>query len=272
LTHCAAGKGKEVRTELMDKEKEKKLSEMEIHAAAGAVTGALTGLSKGDEEAKTHRGSYSSAPAKAQFPSSDDSGYVSTADRLGSLMGSRPQYSSRYEGQLSDLYDSIANRDPFDYNASDDPLYLQYRDRYSMDGQLAMRDSMGQAAALTGGYGSSYSQAAGQQQYNEYMRGLTDMLPELYKQAYAEYQDEGDWLMRQYGLLDGREQSDYERYRDSVSDWKDQQDLDLKLRDQAYDRLLYLMQNSRYMPSDKQLEDAGLTRKQAEELYRSLYL
>ena len=101
-------------------------------------------------------------------------------------------YSSPYDQQLQDLYKSITERKPFEYNASDDAMYQQYKDRYMQLGQEAMRDTMGQAAALTGGYGSSYGQAVGQQQYDQYMLGLNDKASELYAQAYQRYKDEGD--------------------------------------------------------------------------------
>lgn len=247
----------------------KKLEQMGTHAAVGAVSAALP-FPKEEEEKTKGGGGYGSAYAPAPLPSPDDS-YLSSAERLQQLTGAMPDYDSRYGSQMDSLYNRIYDREPFSYSAEADPLYQQYREQYDMAGRRSMRDSMGQASALTGGYASSYSQAVGQQQYNEYMRSLTQMLPELYSQAYNRYQDEGDWLLSQYGLLESRENSDYGRYRDSVSDWKDSRDYNLRLRDQAYDRVLYMIQNSAYMPGDKMLEEAGLTRAQAEALYRSFH-
>ena len=40
---------------------------------------------------------------------------------------------------------------------------------------------MGQAAALTGGYGSSYAQAVGQQSFDETMRGLGDLSYQMWR-------------------------------------------------------------------------------------------
>jgi len=251
-----------------EKEKDKTLPGIQIHAAAGAVTG----MRRGDDEDEKgggggSGGSKGSAPFS--FSPAHDRDYISIDDTLAGY--GLPEYDSPYAEELKRLYGLISDRDPFSYSAEADPLYLQYRDKYSMDGELAMRDTMGQAASLTGGYGSSYSQAAGQQQYGEYMRSLNDMLPELYKQAYREYQDEGDWLMRQYGLTDSAEQRDYSRYRDSVGDIRDERDLELQLQDRAYDRLMYMMQSGPYLPSEEELLDAGLTPRQAEELYRNMY-
>ena len=68
-----------------------------------------------------------------------------------------------------------------------DALYQQYRDLYTQQGQMAMMDTMGQAAAMTGGYGNSYAQTAGQQMYNQYLGKLNEVVPELYQQAYNRY-------------------------------------------------------------------------------------
>ena len=84
-------------------------------------------------------------------------------------------YDSKYDEQLADLYNQITQRKPFEYSTDDDMLYQQYLQKYTQQGQQAMRDTMGQAAALTGGYGSSYGQAVGQQTYDAYLRQLNDI-------------------------------------------------------------------------------------------------
>lgn len=73
----------------------------------------------------------------------------------------RPEYQDSYSQQLKDLYDKIMGREKFQYDAANDPLYQQYRQMYVQQGRQAMADTMGQAAGLTGGYGSTYSQAGG---------------------------------------------------------------------------------------------------------------
>lgn len=70
-------------------------------------------------------------------------------------------------------------------------MYRQYREQYQSAGRLAMENTMGAAAALTGGYGSSYSQQAGQQAYNAYLQKLNEVVPELYAQARSQYDREG---------------------------------------------------------------------------------
>lgn len=128
-------------------------------------------------------------------------------------------YQSRWDDELTSLYDQIRNRKKFSYDMGTDPLYLQYREQYQRLGRLAMQDTMGQAAALTGGYGSTYGEQVGQQAYNAYLQNLNDIVPQLQQQAYQRYQDEGTDLYSQYSLVKGREDTDYGRYRDTVSDY-----------------------------------------------------
>lgn len=142
-------------------------------------------------------------------------------DYLQSVINSRPgEYQSRYADQLQGMLDQIMNRQPFQYDANADPLFQIYKDQYIMGGKRAMQDTMGAAAALTGGYGNSYAQTVGQQQYNQYMENLMGIIPELSEMAYGRYQDEGDALERNYNLLNQLENQDYGRYRDIFGDWQ----------------------------------------------------
>ena len=139
---------------------------------------------------------------------------------LAGVQGSKPgSYTSRWGAELDSLYDKIVNRDKFKYDVYDDPMYQQYKMQYQNLGRTAMMDTMGQAAALTGGYGSSYGQSVGQQTYDAYLQSLNEVVPELYGQAYQQYRDEGTDMLNQWGLLNDREQQDYTKYRDTVSDY-----------------------------------------------------
>ena len=122
------------------------------------------------------------------------------------------------DGELKRLYTAITGRPGFSYAPSSDPMYRSYADRYIQNGRLAMRDTMGQAAALTGGYGSSYAQSVGQQQYNEYLRSLGEVLPELYGLAWQRYSAEGEQLQNAYDLAWQRRENEYQRGRDALSD------------------------------------------------------
>ena len=146
-------------------------------------------------------------------------------EALSQQESARPgAYSSQWQSRLESTLEKILNRKEFRYDMNADALYNQYRDRYLRQGRLAMEDTLGQAAALTGGYGSSYAQQVGQQTYQGYLAGLNDKLPELYRLALSKYQLEGDQLRGKYDLLSDREAGDYGRYQDAVKAWQTERD------------------------------------------------
>nr|DAI86506.1 MAG TPA: hypothetical protein [Caudoviricetes sp.] len=165
-------------------------------------------------------------------------------------------FSGEYDAQLAELSEQLANRPAFAYDLNADALYQQYADAYTQQGQLAMRDTMGQAAALTGGYGSSYAQAVGQQTYDAYLQQLSAVIPTLYGQAADRYDAQTDALYRQYSLLDGQREAEYARYRDTLDDAAAQRAAD-------YKNLVALISATGYRPTDAELAAAGLSRAQA---------
>ena len=139
-------------------------------------------------------------------------------------------------GTAMGYLDQYRNRGPFSYDFNADALYNQYKDQYIQQGQMAMMDTMGQAAAMTGGYGNSYAQAVGHQAYNQQLSQLNNIMPELYSMAYDRYNQEGQNLLNMYDIYMGLEQNDYTKHQDNVSNWYNQAGL---LRDDAntaYDR------------------------------------
>ena len=131
-------------------------------------------------------------------------------------------YQSQWQDEINDYMNKIQNRDPFSYDFNSDALYQQYKDNYVQQGQMAMMDTMGQAAAMTGGYGSSYAQTVGQQAYNQQLSQLNNVMPELYQMAHDRYAYEGQQLQDMYNMYMGREEQDYGRYQDDLGNWYNQ--------------------------------------------------
>lgn len=137
-------------------------------------------------------------------------------------------------------WEKWVEREPFSYDPEKDILYRQYADQYTRLGRLAMEDTVGKAAALTGGYGNSYAESAGQRAYQGYLQQLGDVLPQMYDRAYARYQAEGEAL-----------------YQEALA-YEEQ-------RQQAYARLESLVAGG-YTPTDGELSSAGMTRAQAQSI------
>lgn len=216
---------------------------------------------------------------------------------LQQQLSQRPgEYQSQWQDKLDELLGKIQNREPFSYDLNGDALYQQYKDRYIQQGKQAMMDTMGEAAALTGGYGSSYAQTAGQQTYQGYLQGLNDKIPELYQLALDVYDRDGQDLYDQLSLIGERENQDYSRYRDDLSDYNAELDrlwsqyvterdadydryaeerdygyqLSTENRKYAYDTAMTMI-SAGLMPGDQMLADAGLSKADAQAML-SAYL
>jgi hypothetical protein len=204
---------------------------------------------------------------------------------LQQQMAQKPgAYQSTWEDQLHDTINQILNRDKFSHDLNGDALYQQYADQYIQQGKMAMMDTMGQAQAMTGGYGNSYAQTAGQQAYQGYLQQLNEVVPELYVMALDRYNQEGQELYNQAALIGQQEDQDYGRYQDALNRWQAERDyltgrLDSERdydygkyadeRDFAYESFLndrnFQYQKDRDAVSDKQYGDQmGLAKEQWE--------
>lgn len=169
------------------------------------------------------------APAASEGFTFDDYKESDTVSQayaaLEQHMAAKPgEYSSTWQGQINDLIDRIMNREDFSYDVNSDALYQQYKDQYTALGKMAMQDTMGQAAAMTGGYGSSYASTAGNQAYQSYLSQLNEIVPELYGMARDQYNQEGQEMYSQYGLLADQESQDYGRWVDGYNQWASERD------------------------------------------------
>lgn len=244
--------------------------------------------------------STQSSGQQVGYDPSGNQAYQEALRRMQETEQTRPEYQDSYSQQLQDLYDKIMGREKFQYDAANDPLYQQYRQMYVQQGRQAMADTMGQAAGLTGGYGSTYSQAAGQQQYDAYLQKLNEVVPELYAQARQAYNDEGDRMLQQYQLTGDLRDDEYSRYQDQLSNWwkdlsyqadradteysrgaenwwnaesagRQDREFAYQQKKDAYSNLVTLIGATGYSPSQQELEAAGMSAAEAakwQEYYR----
>jgi peptidoglycan hydrolase-like protein with peptidoglycan-binding domain len=205
-------------------------------------------------------------------------------------------YAPVWQDEADAYLSKYQNRDPFSYDFNSDALYQQYKDNYIQQGQMAMMDAMGQAAAMTGGYGNSYAQSVGQQAYNQQLSQLNEIMPELYGMAYDRYNQEGQDMLSMYDLYMNRENQEYGRYQDSLDNWYQEMNRLTSDYDTLYDRehsdwetgyntawqeyltdrnedfttkannksdLINLIASTGYKPTDDELASIGMTRAQA---------
>ena len=130
-----------------------------LYGNSGNTTGKSTVPSSTGTVRPTTRTTTSKTPTLT-YDAAGDQAYQEALKALLEAQKNAPTYANSYEDQLKDLYDRIVNRDKFRYDINQDELYQQYAKQYAEKGRMAMMDTMGQAAALTGGYASTYGQAA----------------------------------------------------------------------------------------------------------------
>ena len=225
--------------------------------------------------------------AQNRYHAADNTEYQAALRELQEKQQQKPSYAGSYDNLVEESFGKLHNRQPFSYDPGSDLLYQQYRDQYLSGGRRAMSDTVAKAAALTGGYGSSYAAALGQQQYGQYVQQLNERLPELYDRAYTRYLDQGEGLLSTYREALGLQQGEYGQYQDALALW--QQEL-TNLRQQAgdawdrgfeswqagvqntaaaHERLRELIGLSGYIPSDEDLQRAGMSRQEAEGYLRA---
>lgn len=126
-------------------------------------------------------------------------------------------YNNRYDDTIQDLIQGILNREDFSYDPATDPLYQNYRKQYTREGQRATADTLGAAAAASGGIPSSYATTAAAQAGNYYAAQMTDKIPELYQLAYNQYLNDYNMQLSDLGVVQGAEQSDYDKYLNELN-------------------------------------------------------
>jgi hypothetical protein len=159
----------------------------------------------------------------------DSFGSYTESERVTELLGKKNDYEANnnpgewqggnYQDAVKSAWDAINNRAKFSYDLNGDALYQQYKDKYINQGRLAMADTIGQASAMTGGYGNSYAVTAGSQAYQSHLQNLNDIVPQLYQMAYDRYNKEGQDLKDKYSLASDMYNREYGEHRDKVSDY-----------------------------------------------------
>lgn len=264
-----------------EEEKKKKEQEAQATPAQSAVQAKPNSTAVTPQKATASTNPYK----QYEYDPQTNQAYLDALAALQGVQGNKPTYSATYDDDLHALYDQIVNREKFRYDAASDPLWNQYINQYTTKGRMAMMDTMGEAAALTGGYGSSYGQMVGQQAYQGYLQEANQNLPQFYQTALDAYTREGDALQQQYAMIGDMRDTEYGRYMDALNQHWNEVQYHQGLADTAYDRgynsyytsqemgygrqqdayakLESLIMNTGYVPSAAELEAAGMSAAQA---------
>lgn len=171
------------------------------------------------------------------------------------------------------LISEIRNRKPFQYNINEDALYQQLADQYIAQGKMAMMDTMGQAASLTGGYGSSFAQSVGHQAYQDQLQGLNEQIPDLYQMAINKYQMEGDALYDQAALTMQQEENRRadEHWQAEFNASEDQRQKDNAYREEESKKPDLGVEKTKRLQAILDVDQTGLWDAATEEAAQALY-
>lgn len=129
------------------------------------------------------------------------------------------EYAGTWADVLNQKVTNYINQDPYSYKSQNDASYQAAKDQYTKTGQQAMKDTMAQASALTGGYGNTYAQSVGQQQYNTQMDNLSQKAIEYEQQAYNRYVSDREQQLNTINALQNLDNTEYSRNRDAINDY-----------------------------------------------------
>ena len=126
-------------------------------------------------------------------------------------------YNSKYTSTIDDLYDQIVNA-KFEYDKNNDPQYQALAAMMSRQASNASNNALASARNGSGFASSTAAISAAQQGYNNQMAQLNDAIPQLYANAYNDFNTERENLYNALQTAMQRDSVDYSRYRDNVSD------------------------------------------------------
>ena len=178
--------------------------------------------------ADPNRIKYRIADSAPEYSESDEVAAAKAA--LAKAESAAPEkYVSNYSDEIKDLTSRILSGEKFSYDFNADPIYNVYREQAESDRRRAVDNAVSAAASLTGGYGNSYGVTAAQEASAKTMENLRNIIPSLLEAAYSRWRGEREMERERLRAVMDLENSDYGKYRDTVSDY-------LKDRDYFYSK------------------------------------
>ena len=179
-----------------------------VTATDSERSGALSNLSNlASKESILSSGVIKGLEKQFEVPSEVTQADAYLVQQLEKIQSGRTSYTD----QVKEMMNKIMNREDFTYDVNTDPLFQQALSSAMNSGKQAMQDTIGQASALTGGYGSTYATTAGNQAYNSYIEDAYDNLPQYYQMALDAYNAEGEEMYQQFGMLSTLDEQEYNR-------------------------------------------------------------
>ncbi len=114
-------------------------------------------------------------------------------EKNNGIKNAEAEREEKYGAAENKLFNDVINRKPFSYDPQTDVVYQAYKKQYEREAKHALRKILNDNnSSVTTASGAVLSEAIAA--YNEKLDKLTDVIPDLYKDAYSRYTDEGKTL------------------------------------------------------------------------------
>jgi hypothetical protein len=170
---------------------------------------------------------------------------------LNKYLGANKDFAFKFskQNELNKAKNTYANYSDFSFDINKDAFYKDAVDQYTKLGKLAMEDTIGQASAMTGGYGNSYAQSVGQQAYQGQLDNLGDVAIDLYDRALERYKMGKSDLYNQIAMLEDERVNEYNEKFSNRENYLANLYNDVELAKGEYEAML---------PTESSLEDYKL--------------
>jgi len=137
--------------------------------------------------------------------------------QLRSAEKGQPTYTNKYKGYEDAVVDNLENRG-FEFDTNN-PVYQAYAQDYRLLGNIAADQSQANIEDLSGGYGTTYSGDVASQGLEGYLANEKNILPALYQQERANYQQDTANLVNKGNLYNALESADFQQFQDKLNKW-----------------------------------------------------
>lgn len=121
-------------------------------------------------------------------------------------------YAQRYEGDKDRILGQIENREKFSYNPDDDAAFGAIKRQKEAEADKAYKDAYARLAAQNGGEVPADMMMALENIRQNIIDSADSYIPQLQQMAYNKYSDELGELYNRYGLMENRDDADYNRF------------------------------------------------------------
>lgn len=159
---------------------------------------------------------------------------IADMEKSNGIKNAEKSREEKYGATENKLFNDVINRKSFSYDPQTDVVYQAYKKQYEREAEHALRKILNDNnSSVSTASGAVLSEAIAA--YNEKMDKVTDVIPDLYKDAYSRYTDEGKTLDSNLKTINDIANDYYDRvYKSNTDSVKRISDSGKAERDERY--------------------------------------